>query len=76
MRNSNIDEVDNGRSKLMIARIAEALHCPVASFSESHSNEMTDTAALLTSWHSIRDARERAKVLAFIRAVADKPSLS
>ncbi len=76
MHNSNIGEVDDRRSRLMIARIAEALHCPVASFSEFKPNKMTDTAALLTSWHSLRDARDREKVLAYIRTIAGKPSLS
>ncbi|TXM95881.1 hypothetical protein FV222_19690 [Methylobacterium sp. WL103] len=53
-----------------LARIAEALDCPVTDFFEVEANAMNETAALLASWHAISDADARREVLSYVRAVA------
>ena len=76
MQKSDIDEVErsNGLMIAKLAKIAEALDCPVADFFDVEANAMNETAALLASWHAISDADARRKVLAYIRAVAREGS--
>jgi hypothetical protein len=75
MQNSNIGGAGHS-NEAMIAKIAEALDCPVDDFFDARSNPTGETADLLSFWAALEDARERRGVLDYIRAVAVKSTQS
>ena len=67
-----LDASDRGSSRTaaLLAKLAAALDCPVAAFSDPTLFDPAQTAELLRLWLMLGDEHDRLKVLSFISTLA------